>query len=101
MISKIVLQTSETKPEQRVVDKISSMCVGWEYKHYTEEEMLYFYKNNPLDDFPQDTELFKEIVTGPLRHIFFSFYFLYINGGFYINNSLIFQANIEDITKNL
>lgn len=100
MISKIVLQTSETKPEQYVVDMINSKCVGWEYKHYTEEEMLYFYKNNPLDDIPQDTELFKEIITSSLRHTFFSFYFLYINGGFYINNSLIFQANIEDITKN-
>jgi hypothetical protein len=100
MISKIVLQVSETKPEQHVIEMINTRCVGWEYKHFNDEEILEFYKNNPIEDFPQDTELFNEIVKSSLRYIFFNFYFLYVNGGFYINDSIIFNTNIEDVIKN-
>jgi len=100
MISKIVLQMSETVPEPHVIDMISTNCVGWEYKHFNDEEMLEFYKNNQLEEFPQDTELFKQIITTPsLKNSFFSFYFLYINGGFYVNNAIMFNTNIEDVVK--
>ena len=99
MIPKVILQTSKEKLPQYGIELTMQKCVGWEYKHFTDEEAIEFLTANPLTQFPQAIEKFNGFVTGAHKSDFFRYYFLYINGGFHIDSDALIQTNIENVTQ--
>ena len=57
MIPKILLQTSKEKLEPYVLDILKPHIDGWNYIHFVDSEIIEFFKQNPLDEFPDIIEV--------------------------------------------
>jgi hypothetical protein len=98
-IPKTILQSSKDKVQEHVIGLIANKCLGWEYIHFTDEDIITFFKENPLEEFPLITEQFNKIKRGQHKSDLFRYYYLYINGGFHIDSDALITANIETIVK--
>lgn len=100
-IPKIFLQSSKEKQPEYVLKILNSkMPSGWTYQHFTDNEIIAFFENNKLEEFPDPITRFNSIKTGACKTCFFRLYYLYIYGGIFLDSDAIFTINIEDITKN-
>ena len=99
MIPKIIFQTSLIKPPNYVVDLIRSKSVGWEYNHFTDEEIIQFIEMNPINEFVNSINVFKSIQIAEHRADFFRYYFIYIKGGVFIDSDAMIEQDIDTIIK--
>ena len=99
-IPKIILQTSKNVVPPHAVNIILDQCPNWEYRHFIDEEILKYFDENPLEEFPLIKEQFNKIITGAHKSDLFRYYFLYINGGFHIDSDAKIQVPIETVIKN-
>jgi hypothetical protein len=99
-ISKIIFQTSIFKPADYLVQLLKSKCVGWDYYHFNDEEILKYLLDNPIPEFPDAIKVFNSFEKGPHKSDFFRYYFLYLNGGVYIDSDAMLEKNIENIIEN-
>lgn len=95
MIPKILLQTSKQKLPQYVLDLLDPHINGWEYKHFVDSEIIEFFKQNPSDEFPDIIEVFNTIPFGEHKADFFRYYFLYLNGGFFVDSDFELKTNLN------
>jgi len=100
MISKILVQTSRFKPEQYIIDLFCKYAPGWEYKHFTDSEIIKFFNDNFDPEFPNIIEKFNCIPYGQHKADLFRYYFLYICGGVFIDSDAMLNVSIEQIVKN-
>lgn len=98
-IPKIILQTSKTKPEQYVIDKIKRYSPGWEYIHFVDSEIINYFENHPIDGLENIIEKFNRINNGAHKADLFRYYFLYLNGGVFIDSDATLNADINDIAN--
>lgn len=99
-ISKIVLQTSKVIPEQYVIDKIVSLSPGYSYVHFDDEQAIQYFLDNPLDEFPNIVDKFNSFTNGAHKADLFRYYFLYLNGGVYIDTDLMIEKDLPSILGN-
>lgn len=98
MITKIILQTSKEKPEQYIIDMISDLIPNnWEYKHYNDSEIIEFFNTNIMEEFPNIIDKFNNMKCGAHKADLFRYYFLYLNGGVFLDSDAMIKKNIEDI----
>lgn len=97
MIPKIFMQTSRQKPQQYVVDMIKERCVGWTYEHYTDDDIIAFFGENLVPEFPNVIAKFFMLNYGEHRADLFRYYFLYVKGGVYMDLDAMIQCPIENI----
>ena len=62
---------------------------GWTYEHYTDAEIIRFFQQNPIHELPNVIEKFYSLQYGEHRADLFRYYFLYLNGGVYMDCRLI------------
>ena len=98
-IPKIIIQTSRQKPEDYVVDMIRSQSPGWEYRHFDDAEVLQFFREHPLAEFPDPVGRFFSFQYGEHRADLFRYYYLYVLGGVYIDSDAMIQVPIEKIVE--
>ena len=96
MIPKIIIQTSVQKPPQYIIDSILHYLPDYKYYHFTDSEILDYLNKNIIDEFPNLIEKFKSIKNGAHKADFFRYYFLYLNGGIYIDSDAMIKNNLED-----
>lgn len=99
MIPKIFVQTSRNKPEKYIVDMIKERSPNWEYQHYTDDEIIIFFAENPIDEFPNIIAKFYTLNYGEHRADLFRYYFLYVKGGVYMDTDAMIYDNIDYIIK--
>lgn len=98
IIPKNVLQVSKERIPQKDVDAIMMAFPGWKYYHFiNEKECLEYIRNNPVPGLPKADRVFLSYMNGAHKADFFRYYFLYLNGGAYIDSDLIIYENIENI----
>jgi mannosyltransferase OCH1-like enzyme len=100
MIPKIFMQTSRQPPQQYVVDEIKSKCHGWTYEHYTDDDIIAFFGENPVPEFPNVIAKFFMLNYGEHRADLFRYYFLYVKGGVYMDLDAMIQCPIKNIIGN-
>jgi len=98
-IPKTILQSSNEAVQQYVIGLLAGKCLGWEYIHFNEEDIITFFKENPLEEFPLITDQFNKIKDVSHKSDLFRYYYLYINGGFHIAIDTQIQANILSVVK--
>lgn len=98
-IPKIIVQTSKEKQPEYVVNMIKERAPDWEYRHFVDEEIIQYFKENPLPEFPDIIDKFLSIKLGAHKADLFRYYFLYIEGGIYIDSDAMFETNLEEIVK--
>jgi mannosyltransferase OCH1-like enzyme len=99
-IPKVIFQTSIYKPEKYIIDKILSKCNSYKYLHFNDEEIIDFFKKNYIEEFKNIIKKFNNISNGAHKADLFRYYFLYINGGIFIDSDAMIETNIENIVKN-
>jgi mannosyltransferase OCH1-like enzyme len=97
-ISKILLQLSSVRPPLAIQRLIAEKFANWDYRVFTDAECIAYIQNNPIDNFTESVEIYKALKE-PHRSDFFKYYFLYLNGGVYMNNDSMIDVDIGDITK--
>jgi hypothetical protein len=96
-IPKTVVQTSRKKPELYIVNMIKRHCPGWKYIHFTDDEIIEFFSENPVDEFPNVVAKFYTFNYGEHRADLFRYYYLYVKGGVYIDMDAMIYENIDTI----
>ena len=99
-IPKVIIQTSILKPPKYLIERIQSNSSDWEYKHFLDEDIIDFIKKNPLEEFMNSLEVFHSLKIGAHKADFFRYYYLYINGGVYIDSDAVILKKIDDIIGN-
>ena len=99
LIPKIVMQTSKIKPVKQVIDKVKSYIPDWKYIHFVDSEIIDYFKNNPLSEFPNIITKFKSYTRGEHKADLFRYYYLYLNGGIFLDSDAIFEVDVKNIIK--
>jgi len=95
LIPKIIMQTAKDKPERYIIDIINNKCPGWKYIHFVDSEIIQYFKENPNKEFPNIIEKFNSFSKGQHKADLFRYYYLYLNGGIFMDSDAIFEVNID------
>jgi len=98
-IPKVIFQTSKLFQYGYVSDMIKAKSEGWEYIHFNDFDILKYLEQNPLDEFPDIINVFHSFTNGAHKSDLFRYYYLYINGGVFLDNDAIIECNIDAIIK--
>ena len=98
-IPSIFMQTSKDPPLKYVVDQIKEKTKGWKYMHFTDKDILQFFKEHPLKEFPKVEEKFHSFEKGPHKADLFRYYFLYVKGGVFMDSDAMIEVDIGTIVK--
>ena len=99
MIPKTIIQTSIIRPPQYVVDKIMAKSEGWTYLHFNDAAIISFFQNNYLEEFKDVIAKFHSIVRGQHKSDLFRYYYLYLQGGVYMDTDAMIEQNLDGIVK--
>ena len=100
MIPKVIVQTSRSKPADYIVNMIKDRSSGWDYQHYNDKEVVQFFNDNPISEFPDVVGKFFSFNYGEHRADLFRYYYLYVKGGVYFDTDAMIETNINDVVKN-
>lgn len=98
-IPKVIVQTSRKPPIPYVVKMIRDLSPGWDYTHFTDDQVIQFFVDNPLREFPNVSEKFYSYSYGEHRADLFRYYYLYVKGGVYMDTDAIIKTNIDEIVN--
>lgn len=99
-IPKIIMQTSKIDQKSYIKDMIIEKCIGYEYFHFVDIEIIEFFKTNPIDEFPNIVDIFNSFSMGQHKADLFRYYFLYLKGGIFIDSDAMLEENIDIIISN-
>lgn len=103
LIPKVIFQLSEMKTHPHVIQMIKNKCPDWEYKHFTCNDLIKLIIFNPIPELKEYTKqiLLKwdSISNDEGKEEFLIFYYLYLNGGVYVNNNIVLNTNLNDIIQ--
>lgn len=94
---KKVFQTSPAPPEQKNINFLMSFLDEWEYIHFTDNQVIDFFIDNPIQDFPNPEVPYSCFESGAHRTDFFRYYFLYLNGGLFLDSDLMLYSKIDEV----
>lgn len=97
MIPKIIIQTAKNKLPENIQEMFFERCPGWEYHFFLDEDILLFFQENPINEFPDIIQKFIHLEKGQFKADLFRYYFLYLKGGLYIDSDAMIYKNIHDI----
>lgn len=96
-IPKILLQTSLEKQPEYVLEMIQKKTEGWSYHHFTDAEIVRYFIMNPEDEFPFVLNKFHKMQFGAHKADLFRYYYLYQNGGVFLDSDAMIECDIENI----
>lgn len=100
MISKILMQKTGSKQESYVVELIKKQLPeDWIYINYCNGEEEQYFKDHPLEEFPNIFNQWNKMPTQVHKADLFRYYFLYINGGVFLDGDAMLYDNIENIIQ--
>jgi len=99
-IPKILFQTNKTTNDIYVLDMIKDkLGSGWKYEFYNDADVCQFFINNPIFELPDIIQKYNSIKKGAHKADLFRYYYLYINGGFFMDSDAMLYVNIDTIVK--
>jgi hypothetical protein len=94
-ISKNILQISLKPLPKTIVNETRKMFVGYDYFWFNDEKMYEYIQNNQLEEFPNLVKHIKSFRRGQHKSDIFRYYWLYLNGGVYIDDDCITERSID------
>lgn len=99
-IPKILFQTSKEKQPEYVINLLRKQLPSdWKYIYFNDKDIINYMKNNPLDNFPYIIDKFNSIKNGAHKADLFRLYYIYINGGVFLDSDAMLYTNINNIIK--
>lgn len=99
MIPKVIMQTSRWEPNIYRVLKIKEICPGYDYVHFTDKDIINLFESNPNPIFSNIIDVFRNTTAGPHKADLFRYYYLYYNGGVYMDTDLMPHVHLDNIIK--
>jgi len=100
VIPKIIIQTSRKEnPQEYIVEMIQKRSKNWQYVHFNDRQVIQFFHDNPIPEFPNVIDKFFSFSYGEHRADLFRYYFLYLYGGVYFDTDAMIECNIDEIVK--
>jgi hypothetical protein len=66
----------------------------WRYEHYNDAEIINFFLNNPIPEFPFIVDKFKLIKNGAHKADLFRYYYIYLNGGVFLDSDAMLESTM-------
>lgn len=98
-IPKIVFQTSAKTAADHIRDTFSRLSPNWKYLHFTDFEILDYFTNHPSKEFPKLIEKFNSFERGEHKADLFRYYFLYFNGGLFVDSDALPLIPLDEVAK--
>lgn len=99
-ITPVFFQTNKEHPEEYVLNMIKDkLGESWKYEFYNDNDVMQFFIDNPLSDLPNIITKYNSITNGAHKADLFRYYYLYINGGVFMDSDAMIYTNIETIVK--
>ena len=95
-IPKFIFQMSRIKPTYYQIDSIKEILPDWEYKHFSDEDMIKFIEEHPVEKLAESVSFMKKHKSHGIKYNFFRYYLLYVNGGVYMNNCSTLVNNLDE-----
>jgi mannosyltransferase OCH1-like enzyme len=96
-IPKTIVQTSRKDQEPYIVNMIKQRSSGWQYLHFKDDDIIEFFSENPIPEFPNVVAKFYTFNYGEHRADLFRYYYLYVKGGVYMDTDAMIEENMDDI----
>lgn len=97
MIPKILFQTSYKPIESYVTEKLKKYISDeWTYLYFNDDDIKEFFRKNPLYEFPEIEKVFNSFL-GSHKADLFRYYFLYINGGVFIDSDAMLRCQLDEV----
>jgi len=98
MISKIILQCSRKKLDYNYIKNIKShFSDEFIYYNFIDAECIEYFIKNPLIGFENIIEKYNSFKSGAHKADLFRYYFLYINGGVFLDDDVMIYHNLDHI----
>jgi len=100
MIPKILLQTSREPYPQYVKDMWNARVDrSWKIEWFDDKSIIQFFKDNPIEGFENIVEVFNNIVGGSHKADLFRYYYLYLNGGFFVDSDMMVHVHMNELNN--
>jgi mannosyltransferase OCH1-like enzyme len=96
-IPKVCIQTSKESIPDYVTKQLKEKMTGWDYKHFLDADILDFFAKNPITEFKDVADKFASFSYGEHKADLFRYYYLYLNGGVFVDSDLTLQVQLDDI----
>jgi FkbM family methyltransferase len=70
---------------------------SWTIEWFDDDAIIKFFKDNPLPEFPNVIDVFHSFTYGPHKSDLFRYYYLYLNGGFFIDSDVMTHVHMNEI----
>jgi mannosyltransferase OCH1-like enzyme len=67
--------------------------------HFTDKDILQFFKDHPLKEFPNISTVFHSFEKGEHKADLFRYYFLYVKGGVFVDSDAMIQVDLDSIVR--
>ena len=95
-ISKNILQVTKINPvDSDIVNRIKSVLNGYNYNWFNDENMYKYIQDNQLEEFPNLINHIKSLSKGQHKADIFRYYWLYLNGGIFMDDDLMIEKEID------
>jgi lipopolysaccharide biosynthesis glycosyltransferase len=99
-IPRVLFQTNKKKNEEYVLDMINlKLGAHWDYKFYSDDDIIKFFEDNPVEELHDIIQKYNSIISRAHKADLFRYYYLYVNGGVFMDSDAMIYANIEYIVK--
>ena len=96
IIPKNILQVTKKHPVNTIhVDKIKKNLDGYAYYWFNDENMYKYIENNQLEEFHNIINHIKSLTKGQHKADIFRYYWLYLNGGIFMDDDLMIEKKIN------
>jgi mannosyltransferase OCH1-like enzyme len=96
-IPKILFQTSLQPQPEYVLKMLENRAPNWNYKHFTDEEIVRYFIEHPESEFPFIVNRFHQMRFGAHKADLFRYYFLYQNGGVFLDSDAMIEQSLDKI----
>lgn len=98
-IPKIVFQTSPKPAPDHIRDTFFRLSPNWNYLHFKDFEIIDYFTNHASEEFPKLIQKFNSFDRGEHKADLFRYYFLYLNGGIFVDSDAIPTVPLDEVSK--
>ena len=98
LIPKVIFQTSrDPLPESTIAMLFKNVPSDWKYCFFNDADIIRFFNENPIDEFPDIVSKWHSFERGAHRADLFRYYYLYVNGGMFLDSDAMLYSPIEPL----
>ena len=99
-IPKVLFQTNRNNPDEYILNMIKNkLSSEWKYEFYNDVDVIQFFIDNPITHLPDIIQKYNSIKKCQHKADLFRYYYLYINGGFFMDSDAMLYVNIDTVVK--